>query len=438
MIDYFFPPMAGSGVQRTLGYVTHLEQFGWSPIVLTVRTGEHSSYDASLLRSIPSTVVVERTPSVEPVRFVKHLLRSLPRRGGTREANKADAAPVWRGASWTSRIDRWLLFPDRRIGWLPFALTRAAAVHRRATIDAIYSTSTYVTSHLIAYALNRFFGTPWVADFQDPWVESLVTRGHQKLGRRVERLILANADRVTFTTEPLRSLFERNHPTIPASKLTAIPMGFHPDAFTAIVPEPRSKFTITHFGSFYTDRSPRAFLEALAQCASSDSEFRRNVEVLFYGTFDAEVLRVTQALISTQNLTGIVRLEGTVPYKQGLTHLMSSDVLLLVTAPETGHALVPSKVYEYLAAGRPILALAPEGAVAQLIREANAGLIVGVDDVNGIRDSIATLYAKWSQGRLAFASDHRVAARYTWRRLSEQFASILDEALAAHHTVHEK
>ncbi len=433
MIDYFFPPMAGSAVQRTLGYVRHLAEYCWSPIVLTVRSGEHFAYDVSLLEGIPDAVTVERTGSIEPVRLVKRLLGMKSRKTDDRHRDaQSDGRPMWRGASWVRLVERQMLFPDRRIGWFPFAVARATALHRRHRIDVIYSTSTSVTSHLVAYALNRLHGIPWVADFQDPWVEDLAGPIYQRIGRRVERVILRNADRITFTTEPLRAVFQEHHPSIPMHKLVSIPMGFHPEAFEGIKPQRLAKFTITHFGALYADRSPRSFLEALAECTRQRPDVAQNLEVVFLGNFDAQMLGVTETLISRQNMTKIVRLAGIVPYRVGLQHLMSSDVLLLITAPgKSGQTLVPSKVYEYLAAAKPILALAPEGAVAQIVREANAGPVIDLNDVRGIAAAILTLYDRWREGRLAYPVSRDVTNRFTWRLLAGQLASILDDAIAA-------
>src|ERR1700737_4874898 len=145
MIDYIFPPLGGVGAQRTLGFVRHLGEFGWSPVVLTVESGEHDSYDEGLLRAVPSAVRVERTASLEPVRFVKRLLgRGGARRGGADDDGRSGLP--WSGPSWIRDVSKWVLFPDRHIAWLPFAVARGVSLSRRHTFDAIYSTSTSVTS----------------------------------------------------------------------------------------------------------------------------------------------------------------------------------------------------------------------------------------------------------------------------------------------------
>jgi len=316
----------------------------------------------------------------------------------------------------------WIFFPDQQIGWFPFALTRAVNLRRDVPIDAIYSTSGAITSHLIAYVLKRTLRKPWVADFQDPWVQDPSFRSmpvHRKLGERIEHMILQHADRVTFTTEPLRLMFHQKYPSIPPRKLTTISMGFDADVLHDVKVSCRPKFTITHFGTFYFGRSPRPFLEALAHCVNVEPNLARDVEVLFFGNFETEMLPMTEAFLEERGLKDLVHLKGLVPYKTGLEYLMSSHVLLLVTAPGMiGRNLVPSKIFDYLATGKPILALAPEGAVTRIVRSANAGVIADPDNVAAIKEHLLELYRRWVDGRLVFDVDREFIANLTRKELT--------------------
>jgi len=433
MIDYLFPPIAGPGIQRTLGYVRHLRDYGWEPIVLTVRDGEHSLYDISLLDWVPRDVAVERTASIEPVRFAKRLL--LKRSKENASSTGASGRPLWRGAKWVRNIERWMLFPDRRVGWVPFAVARAISLNRRRPIDAIYSSSTNImTGHLIAYLLKKRLGRPWVADFEDAWLESHVSYFpsplHRKAAERLEHIVLREADRVTVATEPHRRMLEQRYARINPAKYCVIPMGVDPHLFEGIQRSPSPKFTIAHFGSFYGPRSPEPFLTAVAQCVEQDHAISRDLEVILVGTFDAESIALTERLIATHDLGNIVRLEGVVPYRRGLQHLISADILLLVTDEGIwGRNLLASKLLEYLAAGRPILTLAPEGVNADLVRAANAGVIVRPSDIRAIRDTILRLYRQWMGGDLSFKGNPDLIRRLTWPVVTGEFASILEENL---------
>lgn len=434
MIDYFFPPLGGAGVQRTLGYVRHLPALGWMPIVLTVRSGEHSFYDTSLMERVPQGVTVRRSGSLEPVRFIKALLP----RGSTAHSVANGQSNEWiRNAARRLRgLEPWLLFPDRHLGWLPFAVAEAVSIGRRRQVDVIYSTSTAVTSHLIAYILKILWDVPWVADFQDPWARNYVSRFpsalHQWIADHLESLIVRRADRVTVTTEPLRGVLESQHRSVPSQKFGVIPMGFDPEVFAEVHRVPRKKFTMTHFGNFYGPRSPGPFLTALSQCIRDDAELAQHLEVLFLGNFDPPLRALTEDIITRGGLTEIVHLNGAVPYGVGLQHVVSSDVLLLVTDPGgCGQHLIPSKLYEYLATGRVILALAPEGAVADLMRATGAGVLVLPDDIRGIRKAIASLYRRWKEGRLDSGARPESVRQFTWRALTGEFAATLQQTLVS-------
>lgn len=435
MVDYFFPPIAGAGVQRTLGYTRHLSEFGWEPVVLTVQSGEHSFYDSSLLEKIPNSVEVQRTLSIEPIRFVKGFLNKSRVDGNgldsTHRAVEHQSSRAFRGIR---NLERWILFPDRRVGWLPFAVSKAVSMSRDRTFDVIYSTSTAITSHLVAYTIKRLLRKPWVADFQDPWaakIDGFPTPMHRGLAERLELLILQGADRVTVTSSPLRQMFLDRDPHIPAEKVVMIPMGFDPDAFDGLEVPTRSKFTVTHFGTFYGPRSPIPFLAALSECLRKRPCLGEDIEVLLFGQWDPQLLALTSSFLDQRGLRQIVHIMGTVQYAIGLRHLLGASVLLLVTDPGSwGKDLIPSKIFEYLAAGRPILALVPEGATAEIMTRAAAGLVVEPDNIHAISDAILELHCLWKGRRLTFSPNQDLIQTFTWRELTRRFAATLGEALA--------
>jgi glycosyltransferase involved in cell wall biosynthesis len=433
MIDYLFPPIGGAGVRRTLGLVRHLADFGWSPTVLTVRQGDFHQYDFDLLGMIPATVEVRRTASLEPFRFARRILgRNVDPRNNLDRHGRSSGVP-WNGPRLIRDVADLLLFPDRRIGWLPFAVAGALKSRRVQPFDAIYSTSTSVTSHLAALLLKKMLGLPWVADFQDPWVDTeFRSPGFRRtIAEHIERLILHTADRVTFASEPVRAALQRRY-ALPSDKLMTVLLGFDPDAFEGIEPVTRAKFTVTHFGSFCFGRSPVSFLRALAECLHERPGLRGEIEVLFFGSFESKPLGETEALLSQFGLTDVVHLGGLIPYHLGLRYLVGSDVLLLIAFPgDDGQNLVPTKLFDYLGAGRPMLALLPDGQAADVVRQARAGDVVGPDDVGAIKDLILRLHARWKQGALSLLADREMVKRCTIREIARQFSTILDDMVGA-------
>jgi glycosyltransferase involved in cell wall biosynthesis len=434
VVDYLFPPIAGPGIQRTLGYVGHLHEYGWNPIVLTVRDGDHSMLDSSLLRRVPNHVSVVRTRSLEPVRFARKLLRRFSVGRNVEIPIDNSGRPLWGGSGWVRYLEKIFLFPDRRIGWLPFALGGAVAFHRQTPFSIVYSTSTNImTGHIIAYLLKRYLGKPWVADFQDAWLHSYVSffpsAIHRRLARALERFVVHNADRITVATHPHKEMLCSSYPEVPREKIAVIPMGFDPHLFDEIEGEEAlGKFTVTHLGSFYSSRSPAAFLGALGSVLRDTPQLADQIQVNFLGTFDAQNLRVTEQLIEEFNLGQVVQLCGVLPYPEALRHLAASDLLLLITDDGIwGQKLLASKLLEYFAAKRPILALAPEGVTSEMVQKAKVGVVVPPGDTGSIAQALLELLTRWQEGRLEFEGDVRYIDRFVWPRITEKFATILDE-----------
>lgn len=430
MVDYAFPPVGGAGAQRTLGYVAHLSKFGWSPIVLTVASGHASYYDPSLLDEIPDGVFVVRARSIEPARFVRHLLHRS--RHGTGHSPSQTYRPVLSSPSgWMRTIGRWITFPDRRIGWLPFAVARSLGLRLGRRVDVIYSSSTAVTSHLIALILKMLWSKLWVADFQDPWSQfplaPLPSRLHKFLADRLEHRILREADHVIVTTHPIREMFLEKYPDISASKLTVIPMGFEPGRFRPEAPVSDGRFTITHLGSFYGTRSAAPFLQGLGRCVKQHPDCRSRVQVWFFGHFDAKTLAEAERAIKEYELEQVVRLGDPVAHEEGLRSAINSDVVLLVEDDGLfGRWRLQTKLFEYLGARRPILALVPEGPAARLLRETGGAVVVAPSDVRGISEAIWELFLSWRSGSLTFSGNEDMVRSFSWEERTKELVSTIE------------
>ncbi len=245
MIAYYFPPMGGAGVQRTLKFVKYLPEYGWQPHVLTVRDSSRLQ-DSSLASEIPDGLSVTRTP-------ILHLPSQLP----------------WRLRNF---ISRWFLIVDGQIGWLPFANDPGRRVIEEHKVRIIYSTSAPYTAHLIARRLQRQTHLPWVADFRDPWMGNTLvnypTEFHRRLNKRLEYSIFSEADRVILNTEGSLQYYAREYPDLPAGKLVTIPNGYDQDDIPNISPDQIKKtiFTIVHLGSLYhKTRSSEFFFNGTPQ-----------------------------------------------------------------------------------------------------------------------------------------------------------------------------
>lgn len=406
VIAYFFPPMGGAGVQRTLKFVKYLPEFGWQPHVLTAHPPKSGPRDSGLLNEIKPDIPIVRTAA-----FL--LPRQLP----------------WRFRNFVSR---WFLIVDEQLGWLPFAVSAGRKILRASgDIKIIYSSSSPYTSHLIARQLHNRTHVPWIADFRDPWLANpfikFPTSFHRRVNELLERNVFFQADRVILNTETTRRHYLQKYPNLPPSKMAVITNGYDqadlPERSDRI--ELNSRFTIIHMGSLYPgSRSSRYFLNALRVILQTDQIMQNKVKVQFIGNIDKETRRLVREL----NLGGNVDLLGHLPHLQALNHLLTADLLLLIPSYGVGSEMfLPAKLYEYLASKRPILCLAESGECTDLVNQTRAGSSVPPTDIRKIAEELVRLYRQWQKGQLIIHPDQELIQNLNRRRLTEQLASIFND-----------
>jgi glycosyltransferase involved in cell wall biosynthesis len=331
--------------------------------------------------------------------------------------------------------------PDEHLGWLPFALWRGLAVCRRERFDAIVSSGPPHTAHLIALCLRRATGIPWIADFRDPWTENPVTPNiiHSALSDRLnaflERAVVQATDRLVTTTDRLRDEFARRYSTESDEKFVTLWNGFDPDDFSA-APRParEAPFTVAHVGALYFQRSPAAFLMAVAELVR-EGRIPATTKIVFVG--DAHDGHRPAALALSLGLGSIVQEIPAVGHAEAIQWMMRSDLLLLLAQGQTSQ--VPAKVFEYLAAGRPILAITGEGSTSDVVR--GGGGSVSRDEAAEIKEAIHRCYLRrLSIGALDGEDEpwkREEVRRYDRRRLAAELARLLD-ALPASGRAHQR
>jgi len=405
LVSYYFPPLAGSGVFRPLRLAKCLPRSGWRVSVVTVSARARVLKDDTLSAEVPGETRVERTFSLEP-RLALLALGKVGLRGLAR------------------RAQRWLMVPDDQRGWVPFAVRASLRLLEAAPHDVVLSTSGPTSAHLVAREVRRRSGVPWVADFRDEWTTNpylrYPTAWHRRLNRRLERAVLSEADRVVCVSNPWLDNLRGLVPREPESKFRVLPNGFDADHFPALPVGRPDRFRIVYTGTFYGHRSPRVFLEAVRRVVDEGRIPRDDLEVELVGhTAGAEGLADLP--------DGTVRIVEQQPHREALRRLGEAAALLLVIPPEGGAGNHTGKLFNYLAAGRPLLALAPEPNVAaDLIRESGSGLIAPPDDVGAVAEALVELHRRWSRSA-PFEQNRAVIARYEARPQAEAWAALLDE-----------
>lgn len=427
VIAYYFPPSGGPGVQRVLKHAKYLPEFGWEAVVLTVRDGEFPARDPSLLEEIPTGMHVERTPILEPY----SLYRRLTGRRTPIDIHVLTTEPHSR--SWTERFAQWIratcFIPDARIGWLLTALPAGKRLIRRFQIRALYSSSPPYTCSLIARQLKRWSALPWVAGFRDPWTGFLTTPQRwwlpAALDRHLERSVLQEADRIECAWEGIAEDALRKYPELPREKFVYIPNGFDPADYPPPPTRRNERFTITYSGSLYGRRNPAVLLLALEELSRRGVLAPPEVCLRIVGRCSEEVL----ATLQRSPFSASVELIPYVPHRESVRYVVSSDALLLIVdEAEDSHAIVPGKLFEYLGAGRPILAIAPHGsAVERLLQQAGSGAVVDRTEITPCADLLELLYRSW-RGDIPspFTPRWEYIRQYERRAAAQRLAALLD------------
>jgi glycosyltransferase involved in cell wall biosynthesis len=412
IVSLYFPPSGGGGVQRPLKLATHLPELGIETHVLAPDDPKWIHRDDEL--QAPTLAWVHRARYVGP-------------RGRKPAEELHGTAGLERATKQLQLAGRRLLVPDENVSWNATAIPAAIRIVKNEGIDVVLTTSPPSSVHLVGAAVKRATGIPWVADLRDSIVahphrdaERLLVRVKEQGEHAVARLVTRYADAVTCVSEAIADeVRERS----PKGNVLTIANGADFDDFAGLERHASERFRLTHTGSFFGKRDPRPFLTALAGSGLDD------VVVRFLGDFRSADREWAEAL----ELGDRLELVSYAPRRAALELQRDSEALLLLI-PEAGgrgKGVLSGKVFEYLAAERPILAVVPtDGAAADLIRSSGAGVVVGPEDVDGMADALRALHARWRAGELEqtpLAEEWR--RRVSRRARSEEIARVLEEVV---------
>jgi glycosyltransferase involved in cell wall biosynthesis len=386
VVAYDFPPHAAIGTMRTLRVVRLLSARGWDVTVLTSDPAHFrpsTPNDPALLAQVPPGVTVLRAG---PIRL--ELGRRRPSRGQPAPRTTASApasSPPSAGAIKRIKniVDAALSIPDREVGWLLPAIW-AGLRHRfrSGAPDVIYSSAPPWTGQLVALGLKLVMRRPWVADFRDPWGRAPWRGDRFRFAMRasafLERRVVRRTDRIVFVAGGNRDDFAAQYGERVAQKFYLVPNGCDPAEFDALekpVVPADGVHVMLHAGSLYAGRTPVPVFRAVAQAVDKGLLDRSRFRLRFLGTslVATDLTEVCRQL----RIEDVVEFSPRVPRQEGLKAMLSASSLLLL---QPGHTVsVPGKVYEYLAAGRPIFALA-EGETADVVRRSGLGVSVDAYD----------------------------------------------------------
>ncbi len=437
IVTYHFPPDTSVGGRRMAKFARYLPEFGWRPIVLSVNPKYYPNTDDT---RPPDGLIVELTAMLPSFEAVYRLLRRRFRRPAAISEDTPDGAvspqiPKPKERSFLSQLALALMYlPDAFLPWLPMAVTRGIKLASDTRIDAMMTSSPPNSVQLIGAALHALTGIPWLADLRDPWLNDAHpdfqrTRIARRINALLERFALAGAERIVSVTDEMDAHYRGILPG-GDERFGVVFNGYDRVDFPledSAAPS-GGPLTITYLGSMYHSRDPRRLLEAAGRLIDSGHAAPGELRFEFIGNCRETPSGPLPELIKANALERSTDLPGWLPHHEAIERIRRADVALLLAARQK--LQIPAKVFEYIAAGKPVLALTePDGATGRLIARARCGYVVEQDDVHGLEDVLRKMLEQKRSGGVEIEPDRAVVESLDIRPQTERLAQILDGML---------
>lgn len=418
IITYYWPPAGGPGVQRWLKFVKYLRDFNIEPVLYIPENPEYPIIDSDFLNEIPKGLTIYKHSIFEPYKIASLF--------SSKKTKRISAGIIQsKNQSTLEKIMLWirgnLFIPDARKYWVNPSVNFLSEILVKEKIETIITTGPPHSVHLIGLKLKEKLGVTWISDFRDPWTrigyhkKLKLTKASQKKHKNLEKKVLTNADRIIVTSSTTKREFRE----ITNQPITVLTNGFDRDYNSNTTLD--SKFTIAHIGSLLSGRNPENLWKVLSELVKSNSEFKASFKLKLVGVTSADVL----AAIYSYDLKEYVEMKGYVAHKEALEIQNSSQVLLLteINSKET-QGIIPGKLFEYLAAKRPILAIGPKNwDVGEIITETNSGKLFDYSEASKLKEILLNWFNDFEHNKLRVNS--RNIDQYSRRELTKKLAELL-------------
>ncbi len=434
LIAYAFPPVGGITVMRALSLAKYLPHHGFDVHVLSASNAGAPVRDPALLSHLPPSITLHRAFSPELPFYVRKRLWDLVSSSRHTADAQESSAPASGWKSFVSRAARRVFSPDPQVVWVPNAIRAARRIIRRHRIHAVLVTAPPFSVFLIGNSLKLSFPSlRLISDFRDEWLRFYLTDFEflrddfiRRRAQQIERETVTLSDLVVAVTESSLREIRSRYPDQPPSKFSLIHNGYDPDALKPLFdarpqsPGPRDKVIVTHIGTAYRTASPSWYFQALD---GLPPEIRSRIETRFIG----RISETEQQLLAARGPS--VRILGFLPQQEALRWIADTDYLLLTMTNEFS---LPGKLFEYLASGKPIIALSPEnGEVARLIAETGAGWCVPHDHPEAVRNVLSEAVRFAVSCQIPFYTNRDAVVRFERPRLAALYARLIRERLFA-------
>jgi glycosyltransferase involved in cell wall biosynthesis len=426
IITYYWPPSGGGGVQRWLKFVKYLPIYGWHPIVVVPKDPEYPVIDNSLYSDIPQETKIIKLPIWEPYDIFKKIT-------GRKKGEKVNTGLLFDDKKRTlvEKISLWIrgniLIPDPRIFWVKPSAKRLIEIIPGLKPDIIVTTGPPHSIHLIGQKIKtKFPEIPWLIDLRDPWAnfdmldQFYLSGMAKKLQKNKEYTALKKADIVTTVSPSWAQEFGKSV----SKKVHCITNGFDEDDFKNFNFESDNKnFTVSHIGIINSYRNPEPLWSSFQELCEELPDFRKRLNIRITGITDAGLGKILDKYPLVKEKTTIT---GYIPHENIIEQYQDSSCLLLLlnnTKNSNGH--IPGKFFEYIASGKPVLAIAPqESDVAKIIKEYDLGYACPFDEKETIKQEILSIF-----NNEIHRLESKVIDSFSRRKLTEKLSYLMSETI---------
>ncbi|NNE77678.1 MAG: glycosyltransferase family 4 protein [Pricia sp.] len=418
IITYYWPPAGGPGVQRWLKFVKYLRDFDIEPVVYIPENPHYPIEDVSLLQEVPKGITIYKQPLFEPYGVAKLL--------SSKKTKRISSGIIQvKNQSMLEKIMLWIrgnfFIPDARKYWVKPSVNFLSQVLEKEDIQTMITTGPPHSVHLIGLSLKKEHTLNWLADFRDPWTsigyhkKMKLSKSSQRKHKELEHSVLNRADTVLTTSDTTRREFEN----LTKQPIKVITNGFDSDYGGGA--DLDENFTISHIGSLLTGRNPKNLWKVLSQIAAENSVFRTDLQLEFMGVVSQDVMDS----LYRYELGPYIKMRGYGSHAEALRRQRQSQLLLLVEIDsEETAGIIPGKLFEYMAAKRPILAVGPKNWEAgEIINETKSGRLFDYNAHEELKDTVLQWYTSFKKETLVSKSEN--IEKYSRRALTSKLANLL-------------
>lgn len=421
IFTYYFPPAGGVAVQRFLKFSKYLPQFGWEPIIVTVKNGSYPYYDESLLNELSPDLKVYRTDTFEPFELYNLL------KGKKGKAMPVVSVGVQQKRSLFQRLSEYVranyFIPDARKGWVPYAIKQAEEIFKTELIDAVITTGPPHSTHLIGLQLKKKYGIKWVADFRDPWTGIFYnnilprTDSTKQKDKALETQVLQTADLVTVISPGMKKEFESR-----ANAIEVLMNGYDEHNFEQPVEQAASSvFTIRYVGNLMASQNATGFWNALKRLKQEGYNFKLE----FIGRVDEPI----KESIAQNNLSDISKYIDFVKHQQAINLMQNADMLLFAIPNVKDNTLIlTGKLFEYLASKSNIISYGPViGNAAEILQSTGRNNMIDFTDSIGSYNQLKNALDYYAQHKHGYKYNNGAEKVYSRKNQAGLLSGLLNK-----------